>query len=417
VQDKTVLGLLTSRSAAIKEYIDAHKDAPETLRNELFSLLNSQKAYSGIVAGLNDETIIARRRDAENKFVEAVKAKPELASKYGTLVSDMATLMTQKRQFTKDFMAFAGLGNPSLDAPVFLRALFAVRYLGAKAQGAPEADLAEMKNTIVGIKNMPADLQEDLLAARLRDIQSALGANSPEAQSILEGRSPEGAATIIAQQSALADSAKAAKAMSDGTLTSNDPALKLANAVLARYRPYMGGVGPIQQKEQDLAREIGRARFELHGTKEPPDATFSLRIADGLVKSYEYNGTIAPVHTTFYGLFDRYQSHGGAGEWALPKRWIDKAASLKMATPVNFISTADIIGGNSGSPVLDKDLRVVGLVFDGNIESLSGDYIYLDTKARAVAVDVRGILESLRAVYGADRIVQELLGTPAPARR
>jgi hypothetical protein len=181
------------------------------------------------------------------------------------------------------------------------------------------------------------------------------------------------------------------------------------------YGPYQQTVQPASQQEEELARQLGRVRFDIYGTAVPSDATFSLRIADGVVSGYEYNGTVAPPYTTFYGLFDRHYSHGG-GDWDLPARWLEAASSIDLKTPMNFVSTADIIGGNSGSPVLNRDLQVVGLVFDGNIEGLPGDYIYLEDRARAVAVDARGILEALRSVYKADRIVQELAGAPAGAR-
>ena len=147
----------------------------------------------------------------------------------------------------------------------------------------------------------------------------------------------------------------------------------------------------------------------MYGTDVPPDATFSLRIADGVVAGYEYNGTVATrVHTTFYGLYDRHYSHAGMEDWALPDRWANPPETLDLSTPMNFVSTADIIGGNSGSPVLDRDLEVVGVVFDGNIESLPGDYIYLPTLNRSVTVDVRAILEALDEIYDTDRLVLEL---------
>mgnify|MGYP003321961781 FL=1 len=140
----------------------------------------------------------------------------------------------------------------------------------------------------------------------------------------------------------------------------------------------------------------------------PPDATFSLRIADGIVTGYDYNGTRAPAFTTIYGMYDRHYSHTGDPDWFLPERWLDPPETLDLATPINFVSTADIIGGNSGSPVLDQDLEVVGVVFDGNIESLPGDYIYLPEFNRSVTVDSRAILESLDEIYDSDRLVLEI---------
>ena len=153
---------------------------------------------------------------------------------------------------------------------------------------------------------------------------------------------------------------------------------------------------------------MGRARYEIYGTALPPDATFSLRIADGVVSGYPDNGTEAPPFTTLYGLYDRHYSHAGREEWALPEAWIRAEPDLDLTTRINFASTADIIGGNSGSPVLDAELEVVGVVFDGNAESLPGDYIYLPERNRSVAVDARAILEALDVVYDMDRLVLEL---------
>ena len=416
VQDVAVLRLLDTRIAVLEQFLKEHPDAPEEIRNELFSLLNSQKAYRGIVKGLKDVTIMARRADMERQVREAIAAKPELATMYGTLIDDMVKLQQQKRQHAAEFSAFAAVGNPGFDGTALVRGYYAAQYIGAKMGGAPAEALAELHSAILDVDEQPAALQELLVAARLRDIEAAFGKDNPRVTSVLNGRSAEGAAAMAVQQSVLSDSAKARQALDDGTLTLADPALQLARAVLSSFGPYQQAIQPISRQEEDIARDIGRAHFAIWGTAVPPDATFSLRIADGVVGSYEYNGTVAPPYTTLYGLFDRHYSHASK-DWALPDQWLKAAATLKLSTPMNFVSTADIIGGNSGSPVLDRDLRVVGLVFDSNIEGLPGDYIYLDDRARAVAVDARGILEALRAVYRADRLVQELTGAAAPARR
>ncbi|MCI0434552.1 MAG: S46 family peptidase, partial [Gemmatimonadetes bacterium] len=297
-----------------------------------------------------------------------------------------------------------------------VRGYYAAQYIGAKLGGAPADALDELRDAILGVDQQPPDLQEALIAARLRDIEAAFGRDNPRVTSVLSGRSAEGAAAIVVQQSVLSDSAKTHQALDDGTLGMTDPAVQLARSVLTAFGPYQQAIQPLSQQEEDIAREVGRAHFAIFGTAVPPDATFSLRIADGVVGGYPYNGTVAPPYTTLYGLFDRHFSHGSK-DWALPEHWLEAVSTLQLSTPLNFVSTADIIGGNSGSPVLDRELRVVGIVFDGNIEGLPGDYIYLEEPARAVAVDARGMIEALRNVYRADRLVQELVGAATPARR
>jgi len=415
VQDVALLDLIDSRVGVLQQYVADNPDAPDGVRNELFSLLNSQKAYSGIVRGLEDPEIMARRRDAEAKFIAALEADSRLQSEYGELIGSISRLQQRKRDLAAETRAFIAIGNPSLDGSALVRGLYAGQYLRAQSGGAPAEVLEGMKQRVLGVPSQPPDLQEALTAARLAGVQDALGAGTAQVQAILEGRSPEGAAAIVVQQSPLSDSAKTAQALESGSLTAEDPAVKLARTLIMRYAPYQSAMQPISQEEEEISRELGRARFEVYGLDLPPDATFSLRIADGVVRPYSYNGTVAPVHTTFYGLYDRYHSFG-RDEWALPERWTRRESELALETPVNFVTTADIIGGNSGSPVLDRELRLVGLVFDGNIESLPGEFIYLDEAARAVAVDARGMLEALRSVYQADRLVEELTAA-VPAQR
>ena len=154
---------------------------------------------------------------------------------------------------------------------------------------------------------------------------------------------------------------------------------------------------------------LGTALFEVYGHSIPPDATFTLRLSDGVVASYDYNGTIAPVFTTFYGVYDRYHSFNKEYPWNLPDRWKSIPEGLPLETPMNFIGTCDIVGGNSGSPIINKDAEIVGLAFDGNIESLSSDFIFTTESNRMIAVDSRGLIESLRYVYKAIRLYDEIM--------
>jgi len=159
------------------------------------------------------------------------------------------------------------------------------------------------------------------------------------------------------------------------------------------------------------SEKIAQARWKVYGKTVSPDATFTLRLAYGTVKGYPAEGTEVPSRTTFYGLFDRSFSHGGKAPWDLPARWLDKRQGLDLATPLNFVSTNDIIGGNSGSPVVSREGELVGVIFDGNMQSLGWDYFFTEEVGRSVSVDSRGIIEALRKVFEADALVKEILGS------
>jgi hypothetical protein len=417
VSDIAILDFITRRAEAFGEFIDAYPDEAERfdLRNVHFGLLNSQKAYRGQIEGLRDPVILARRADTERTFGEALAADPTLASRYGGLMAEIAEIQREKRDLGQGFGAFLALSSPEYASPTLFRALLAFQIINARQAGAPETATAGLMEQLEAVGDRPDVMDQLLIEARIQDFIESYGASTRWVMNILGGRTPEGAAAVLHEGSVLADSARAVEAVRRGTLDVNDPAIRFVGfyvPAFARFQQALMGFG---EREEEIAARLGRARFEVYGTDVPPDATFSLRIADGVAEGYAYNGTEAPVVTTFYGLYDRHHAFARQYDdpedspWYLPRRWASPPEGLDLATPVNFVSTADIIGGNSGSPVLNQDLRVVGLVFDGNIESLPGDYIYLPTSNRSVAVDVRGILAALDHVYDLDRLVVELV--------
>ena len=410
VGDKSTLAFITSRVNVLQSFVNDFPEGAEErdLRNAVFSLQNQQKAFIGMVNGLHDPVILARRQDNEDRFRAAIEADPDLSALYGGLIDQLASIQQQKMEYAADLGAFLALGNPDFDAAIINRGILAFQYVNMQGGGAPAEMLADLKTNLRAVAQQQPELQRRLLAARLEEFEHYFGVNSDVVRQVLAGRSPDAAAQAILEQSVLSDSAGAISSMEGGMLTGNDPAIQMISAIVPRIGPFQGTFAELTEEEESITRQIGRARFVIYGTTDPPDATFSLRIADGLVLPYDYNGTVAPIHTTFWGLYDHFYSYGADSDWDLPDRWKSPPAEFDLSTPLNFVSTADIIGGNSGSPVINSDLELVGVVFDGNIESLPGDYIYLPEANRAVTVDASGILEALEHIYRADRIVAEL---------
>ncbi len=425
VSDRAVLAFLRDRAGVLEEYIDAFPEEAEEydLRNVLFGLLNSDKAYNGQLEGLADPVILARRRDTERSFRDAIQADPQLAARYGGLIDEMADLQETKRAASEGFGAFLALTVGDYASPTLHRALLAFQIVNMRQQGAPEDATADLMEQLMEVGDVPQVLDQMLVEARIGDFIAAYGDDQRWILNILGGRTPEGAAAVLVETSALADSAQAVEAVRTGTLDVNDPALRFVGFYVPAFVRFQQVVAQAGRRESEIAALLGRARYEIYGTDVPPDATFSLRIADGVVSGYPYNGTQAPYATTFFGMYDRHYAfapeYAGDPEdspWYLPARWATPPSGLDLSTPVNFVSTVDIIGGNSGSPVLNADLEVVGVVFDGNIQSLPGDYIFLPELNRSVTVDIRGILEALENVYDMGALVRELTdGAQVPA--
>jgi hypothetical protein len=266
-----------------------------------------------------------------------------------------------------------------------------------------------MRNAILSVGDLPEDLERRFLAARFADFQRYLGPDHPVTRAALVDGSPEASAAALLAHSAAATAERTRRALDAGDPAADDPALALTAELAVAYRDFQRAFSPLQAQERALASQLGRVKFDVYGRDVPPDGTFSPRITDGVVKGYDYNGTRAPPYTTFFGVYDRYFGHRGSVDWALPERWRTPPAGIDLSTPLNFVSTADTYGGNSGSPAVTRELELVGLNFDRNVQGLSRDYIYLPERGRNVMVDVRAVHAALDHAYDADRLVQELV--------
>jgi hypothetical protein len=239
-----------------------------------------------------------------------------------------------------------------------------------------------------------------------------LGADNPLAKQVLDGKTPEARAKELIEGTKLKDPAYRKELAAGGQKaieSSTDPMIVLARLVdpkarevRKRYENEVTGV------ERANYSKIARALFETEGTKLYPDATFTLRLSYGAVKGYQESGKKVTPFTTLGGLYDRAGRFKYEFPYNLPQRWMDKKSALDLNTQFNFVSTNDIIGGNSGSPTINQSGELVGLIFDGNIQSLVGDFIYDESVNRAISVDARAMLEVLRKVFEANDIAAEL---------
>jgi hypothetical protein len=364
---------------------------------------------------------MAKKRAFERDFRRRIAADPKLRARYGSAWDAIATAQREQAALAKQQRWYGFSASPLMNAaggivriPEQAKLPDSLRLPQYRGQG-----LENIRNSVLGDVSSDAEQDKQLLQAWLTQASKDLPKNDPYLNTILGGRSPEVAAEVAVNGTTLADSAARAALIEGGTAAvaaSKDPLIVLArklNPIAMRVQQRSARLNDVISAN---AEKVGQAIFAAYGRSLPPDATFSLRISDGVVKSFPMNGTIAPYKTSFYGLYARSAEFDDKPPFQLPERWKTHRDRLDLAQPLDFAFTSDIIGGNSGSPVINKNAEVVGLVFDGNIEQLPNRFLYTDEVARAVAVHSEGIVESLRKVYEADRIANELEGVVAARR-
>lgn len=394
------IAFLSDRMHMLEEQYKQKPD--DETKNTIFSLSNSLKATQGTLDGLHDPELFARKVKMEQKIRANASGKTywdDLAKHYNTL---------SKYSSEIQFLA------PSPYSGRILPLMYTINDYIEKATENPESpELEGLKSQMTELAAAVDDPQDaEGFAMVLREIKKFSQADDQYIVTILDGRTPDAAAKEILAKTVFADEKDLSKLLDKATkkfLRKKDPLIEAAQLLGNEFNTAVTafqGTGVVRkQLEQNVAGEV----FKVYGNALPPDATFTLRISDGIVKNYEYNGTLAPIKTTYYGMYDRYESNDGKFPWSLPDRWKNPSMEL-LKSPMNFICTADIIGGNSGSPIINVKKEVVGLVFDGNIESLPGKFIFDEKNNRTVAVHAGGIVAALRYIYKADRLVAELTG-------
>ena len=410
------LAQLKRNIAIYHEVISKSEEARRQWENQLFYAENSFKAIKGYEAGLLDTAIMAKKKAFERSFLIKINADPKLRVRYGDAWDKIGVALTQER--TSAVKArYYGFGGSQLLA--WAGILIRIPSEGALPDSARLPSyrgklLDDARQVVLSDAPVDKELEKMTLAAQLTAAKKDLPATDPYLTAILQGRSPEVAAEALVEGTKLADPALR-KALLDGgasaVASSTDPMIVVARKIAPLSRALAMRNAKLESTASANAERIGQALYAAYGTSLPPDATFTLRISDGVVKGYPMNGTRAPYKTSFYGLYARSAEFDNQPPFRLPERWQTAREKLDLATPFDFASTNDIIGGNSGSPVINQAGEVVGLIFDGNIEQLPNRFIYTDEVARSVAVHSKGITEALRRVYDAGRIADELEGT------
>ena len=396
------------------------------VREDLFGIQNNRKRYDGYLAALLDPEIDRSLKAREQKLRDAMATD---AKWKGTLVSYDRIKKAQEETAKilpvyNYYETFRGRATANYRAPRgFYSTLFkyARRILRAgderpKPNGErfPEfrdSNRESFELDLFSIEPVYEDVEQVMLTDSLTDLASRFGYGDPLVQKVLAGKSPSARALEVVTTTKLRDTAVRKQLYLGGSAAitaARDPMIELARIVDAPARAARKVFEAQEEIKQQAYGEIAKARFAIEGTSNYPDATFTLRLSYGAVRGYEQDGKQIPALTTFAGLYQRSAEHNNEPPFDLPQRWIDKKSALNPETKYNFVSDADIIGGNSGSPVVNKANEFVGIIFDGNIQSLVLDCIFADKQARAVSVDSAAITEALRKVYDADALADEL---------
>jgi hypothetical protein len=418
IQTSYVIEFLTRRDKVLHDFAAQSAENARVAGDDIFGVENSLKAYKGRRGGLDDQELMSKKAADEQKLRAAVDADPKLKSDYGSAWDEVAKSIEVRKQLFFPFTFVERAGGFNAQLAQFARVLVRVTAEKQKPNSDrlrefTEARLPSLEQMIFSTAPVYRTLDVATLTESLALMQEKLGADDPTVKRVLNGKTPADAAKAYIDGSKLDDPA-VRKQLYDGGVAavaaSTDPLIVLMRDIDPRARElrkeYDDKVDAVVRLN---STKIAKARFAVQGTNSYPDATFTLRLSYGTIKGYEQDGKQIAPYTNIGGAFEHAAENGNKGDFELPKSWDASKSKLDLKTPLNFVHTSDIIGGNSGSPTVDKKGEVVGIIFDGNIQSLPWDFAYDDRQGRAVSVDSRAILESIRKIYHADALANELV--------
>jgi nicotinamide mononucleotide adenylyltransferase len=422
-----LLGLFNRREVMLNAWSQRSFENARRARDDLFGDQNNRKRYGGYLAALLDPEIWHAIEAREKKLRDAISADSKLRTtlaaydrikKAQTELEKLAPRYDYLEQERRSVIGYRG--PRALSGTLFKYARLLTRAIDERTKPNGEripmfrdSGKESLELDLFSTSPVYDDYEILLLTDSLTDFAEKFGANDPLVKQVLAGKSPHARAVELVSGTKLKDVAvrKGLYAKDAAALQgARDPMIDLARMIDAPAREARKAHEAQEESKKQAYAEIAKARFAVEGMSNYPDATFTLRLSYGTVRGYEQDGKQIPAFTDFAGLYQRSAEHDNKPPYDLPQRWIDRKPNLNLATHFNFVSDADIIGGNSGSPVVNKAGEFVGIIFDGNIQSLVLDCIYTDKQARAVSVDSAAIVEALRKVYDAAALADELEG-------
>jgi len=408
----------TSRRDALVKYQAIGAEQARRGSTPRLGLENSIKRLIGQQDGLKNPRIFKKKEDDESALRAKVAANAEWQKLYAPAWDQIAAAYSALPAYAKR-VAFSNLTASRLAGMASTIVRYGDEVPKASAQRYPEftdSRLEGLKFNLFSSAPIYLDMEELQLSAWLEEGLKTLGPTDPFVKAALAGQSPAAVAKQVIAGTKLTDVA-ARKALVEGGAAaikaSTDPLVELARRVEPIIRELRAWQEEkIQSVDASAGEKIARARFAVYGKSVYPDANSNLRFEYGTVLGYELGSTLVPYRTTFYGLYERAAAFNEKVPFNLPTRWREGRTKLDLATPFNFVYTADTIGGNSGTPIINRNAEVVGVNFDSNIQKLPNRYMYIDEAegSRAVGVHSAGIIEGLKKLYGADKLVEELTG-------
>jgi hypothetical protein len=379
----------------------------------LFGVKNSRKAYIGFEAGLQDPEIMTKKRHQEEALRQRVASDPKMQAAYGDAWQQVDNALKLYRTILPELSALGIRSSLYGDALTIVRLTAEVQKPnGERLREYRESNLESLKQGLFSEAPIYPDMEIVLLGDALSRWAEIMGADNPLVKQALGTRSPQALASELVRGTKIADATFRKKLVEGGRAAveaSDDPMIRFARIIDPRGREVRAAYeNQVDEPLRQAYARIANATFAASGGETYPDATFTLRLSFGTVKGYEENGKQIPSSTNYAGAYEHASEHKNLPPFDLPKRWWTRKPEVKLQTPLNFVSTIDIIGGNSGSPIVNRDGEFVGIVFDGNLQSLPWDYQFDDRQGRGLSVDSHGIIEALRAIYQDEPLVKEL---------